>query len=117
MMILLTRIFAMIGLMCVTLFSYGMFLDIQAMDETEGGYEAPFVGVTGKTLDWEGMDITNTGVVQRGHVVNFIVNATTGMISLEILGIEFEARPLSQRAIVVHKPREAFINMGFNPRF
>jgi len=87
------------------------------MDETQGGYEAPYTGVTGEIIDWDTMDLTSTGLVRRGHLVNFIVNGTTGMISLEMFGIAYEARKLSPRAINVHKPREAFISRGFNPEF
>tara|TARA_B110000037_G_C16672736_1_gene323364 strand:+ start:292 stop:483 length:192 start_codon:yes stop_codon:yes gene_type:complete len=61
------------------------------------------------------MDLTSTGFVRCGHVLNFIVNGTMGMISLEFLGFTFEARKLSERAIIVHKPRDAFIKRGFNP--
>ena len=87
------------------------------MDHTQGGYEAPYIGVTGETIDWEAMDLTSTGLVRRGHVLNFIVNGTTGMISLEMFGFAYEARNLSPRAIKVHKPREAFIRRGFKPEF
>ncbi|MRI34899.1 hypothetical protein EOPP23_18125 [Endozoicomonas sp. OPT23] len=95
----------------------GLYFDIKEMDKTEGGYEAPYAGAIGETIDWNSMDLTRTGLVRRGHVINFIVNGTTGMISLEFFGIEFKTRKLSQRAIVVHKPREAFIRRGFAPEF
>jgi len=113
----LLKIFASIGFLFVTFWSYGLYLDIQRMDETQGGYESPYTGVTGKILDWDDMDLTSTGLVRRGHVVNFIVNGTTGMISLEMFGFSYEARKLSSRAIKVHKPREAFIRRGFKPEF
>lgn len=101
----------------MTLWSYGLYLDIQKMDETQGGYEAPYTGVTGEIIKWDDMDLTSSGLVRRGHVVNFIVNGTTGMISLEMFGFSYEARKLSARAIKVHKPREAFIRRGFKPEF
>ena len=63
------------------------------------------------------MDLSSTGLVRRGYVLNFLVNGTTGMISLELLGIPFEARKLSERAVIVHKPKEAFIRRGFSPEF
>ncbi|OIQ26525.1 hypothetical protein [uncultured Vibrio sp.] len=116
-MAILQRIFALIGLLSVAFLSVALYFDVQEMDKTEGGYEAPFEGVTGERIDWDSMDLTSTGLVRRGYVLNFIVNGTTGMISLEILGIPFEARKLSERAIVVHKPREAFIARGFSPEF
>ena len=109
--------FAVTGFILTVLFCLALYLDIRAMDRTKGGYQAPYTSVTGETLDWGSMDLTATGVVRRGYVLNFIVNATSGMISLQLLGIEFEARKLSPRAIVVHKPREAFMRMGFEPEF
>ncbi|WP_424946321.1 hypothetical protein [Candidatus Spongiihabitans sp.] len=111
------NIFAIIGIALVALISIGLYLDIKEMDRTEGGYEAPFVGETGEPIDWDSMDLSSTGLVRRGYVVDFLVNGTTGMISLEMFGIKFEARKLSERAIVVHKPREAFIRRGFKPQF
>ena len=63
------------------------------------------------------MDLTSTGLVRREIVLNFIVNGAAGMTSLEFLGFTFEARKLSQRAIVVHKPIEAFVARGFTPEF
>ena len=114
---LLKSFFAVIGFAVTVLFCLALYLDIRAMDRTKGGYQAPYTGVTGETLDWEGMDLTASGVVRRGYVLNFIVNATSGMISLQLLGVEFEARKLSPRAIAVHQPREAFIRLGFTPEF
>ena len=116
-MIILLRVFAFIGFVAMILFSVALFLDIKAMDKTDGGYEAPYTGVTGETIDWDVMDLTAAGLVRRGYVLNFIVNGTTGMISLQLLGIEFEARKLSPRAILVHKPKQAFIRRGFKPEF
>jgi len=87
------------------------------MDKTQGGYEFPYTDVTGEIIDWQSMDLSSSGLVRRGHVLDFIVNGTTGMISLEMFGFTYEARKLSPRAIQVHKPREAFIKRGFKPEF
>lgn len=116
-MVIVMKLFSFIGFLVVILLSVALYLDIREMDKTAGGYEPPYTGVTGEIIDWDGMDLTTTGLVRRGHVINFIVNGTTGMISLELFGFEFEARKLSVRAIIVHKPREAFISRGFNPEF
>jgi hypothetical protein len=114
---ILLRIFAFIGVSFLVFFSVALYLDIQEMDKTKGGYEAPYTGATGETIDWASMDLTSAGLVRRGKVLNFMVNGTTGMISLQLLGFTFEARKLSERAIAVHKPREAFIARGFTPAF
>lgn len=116
-MLILLRLFSLIGFLAVVLLFVALYLDIREMDKTDGGYEAPYTGVTGEIIDWDSMDLTATGLVRRDHVINFIVNGTTGMISLEFFGFEFEARKLSERAIIVHKPREAFIRRGFKPEF
>lgn len=111
------KFFALIGLFAIFAMAVGMYLDIREMDHTEGGYEPPYEGVSGEPLDWDSMDLSASGLIRRGHVINFIVNGTTGMISLEVFGIAFDARKLSPRAIIVHKPREAFIRRGFTPEF
>lgn len=116
-MAILVKLFASIGVSVVIFLSVALYLDIKEMDKTEGGYKEPYEGVTGETINWESMDLTATGLVRRGKVLNFIVNGTTGMISLQFFGFTFEARKLSDRAIVVHKPREAFIARGFTPEF
>ncbi len=116
-MAILLKLFSFIGASFVIFLCVALYLDIKEIDKTDGGYEAPYVGVTGQAINWESMDLTSTGLVRRGKVLNFIVNGTTGMISLEFLGFTFEARKLSQRAIVVHKPREAFVARGFTPEF
>ena len=116
-MTILAKIFAFIGFLSVLLFVVALYADIREMDKTDGGYEPPYTDVTGEIIDWDSMDLTATGLVRRGHVINFIVNGTTGMISLALFGYEFEARKLSERAIIVHKPREAFIRRGFKPEF
>ena len=116
-MTILLRLFAFIGVSSVIFLSVALYVDIQEMDKTDGGYEYPYEGVTGETIDWQNMDLTASGLVRRGKVLNFLVNGTTGMISLEFLGFTFEARKLSERAIIVHKPREAFIARGFTPEF
>ena len=103
-------------LFIITFFT-GIFLDIKGFDQTKGGYEPPYTGVTGETVDWDSMDLTSTGLVKRGHVVNVIVNGTTGMISFEIFKMTIDWQEFSGRALVVHKPREALIKRGFEPTF
>ncbi len=106
-----------LGALSVVLFIAGFWLDFRAFDETRGGYEPPYEGVTGDPIDWFAADRTPTGLARRGRVVNTLVNGTTGMISFEIYGVAIPFRQLSERAIVVHKPREAFIALGFDPQF
>ena len=109
--------FAAIGALSIALFLVGFWLDFQEFDPTSGGYEPPYEGVTGDPIDWNTLDQTPTGLARRGRVVNTLVNGTTGMISFEVYGLEIPFRPMSERALVVHKPREAFIELGFDPQF
>ncbi|MEP3297064.1 MAG: hypothetical protein ABJO27_11425 [Pseudoruegeria sp.] len=109
--------FAFAGVLFVLLLGTGIWLDFRDFDNTSGGYEAPYEDVIGDPVDWQAMDITPTGVAKRGYVINVLVDGTTGMITFEIFGLHIPFRPFSDRALVVHKPREAFIAMGFAPEF
>ena len=108
---------AVVGAAATILFIVGFWLDFRDFDQTRGGYEPPFDGVEGDPVDWLSLDRTSTGVAKRGRVVNTLVNGTTGLISFEIYGLEIPFRPFSERALVVHRPREAFIALGFDPDF
>ncbi len=110
-------LFAMLGALALATVFFGLYLDISDFDRTKGGYEAPYEGVTGEPVNWLALDRTPTGLAKRGHVVNVLVNGTTGMISFEIFKKKIDFRPLSERALKVHKPKEAFIKLGFDPRF
>lgn len=109
--------FAGIGLIATVLVAFGLWLDFRNFDRTRGGYEPPFAGVIGDPIDWLSMDRTPTGVAKRGYVVNVLADGTTGMISFEIFKQKIDFRRFSERALAVHKPREAFVEMGFKPEF
>jgi len=111
------KLFALVGVCFIGFFVIGLYLDIKDFDRTKGGYEPPYTGVTGEPVDWNSMDLTSTGLVKRGRVVNVIVNGTTGMISFELFKIKIDWQVFSDRALIVHKPREAFIQRGFQPEF
>jgi len=108
---------ASVGALAIGAFAVGLYLDVQGFDRTRGGYEAPYAGVTGTPVDWYALDRTPTGLAKRGYVVNVLVDGTTGMITFEIFGQAIDFRPFSERAKVVHKPREAFVALGFDPQF
>ena len=113
----LVRLFSLIGLVLLASIFAGVYLDVRDFDRTEGGYEPPYAGVTGEPVDWDSMDLTSTGLANRGHIVNVLVNGTTGMISFEIFKQEIDWRKFSDRALVVQKPREALLRRGFKPEF
>lgn len=111
------KLLALKGLIFVFILTTGIYLDFKNFDQTKGGYDAPYKGVTGNPVNWDSLDQTPTGFVKRGYVINILINATTGMISFEIFKQRFDWRVFSERALVVHKPREAFIEKGFSPQF
>ena len=108
---------ATVGAVAMMLFVIGFWFDFQDFDRTRGGYEPPFEGVEGEPVNWFALDRTPTGVAKRGRVVNTLVDGKTGMISFEVSGIKVPFRPFSERALAVHKPREAFEALGFDPEF
>jgi hypothetical protein len=73
--------------------------------------------ITGPPIDWSEMDTTRAGMARRGRVMNVLVDCETGMMTVEIFGRQIEWRTFSPRALVVHKPREACRERGFEPRF
>lgn len=111
------NVLAAVGFVSLLFLTVGLYLDVSSFDRTEGGYEPPYEGATGEPVDWNSMDLTATGLVKRGHIANVIVNGTTGMISIELFKTAFDFRVFSDRALKVHKPREAFIELGFKPEF
>ena len=116
-MSIVLKLFALIGLLSGLLLVLGVYLDIKDFDRTQGGYTPPYLGATGDPVDWDGMDLTTTGLVKRGHVINILVNGTTGMISFEVFKTKINWQVFSDRALVVHRPREALIKRGFTPEF
>ena len=95
----------------------GFAVDLSRFDRTSGGYDAPYVGWTGTPMDWSMADVTPTGMARRGIVANTLVDCTSGMITVQAFGIGIPFRPVSPRAIAVHKPREACAERGFDPAF
>jgi|AntRauTorckE5430_2_1112549.scaffolds.fasta_scaffold25372_2 hypothetical protein len=103
---ILLKTFSFIGLSFIILFSIALYLDIKEIDKTEGGYKPLYSGFTGETIDWDSMDLSSTGLVKRGYVLNILVNGTTGMISFELLGISFEARNSLRGQLLFINPKK-----------
>ena len=110
-------VFAALGLALTLLIIIGAAIDIASFDRTRGGYEPPYTGYTGQPIDWDEGDVTKTGVVRRGYVLHTLFNCTSGMISVEIFGQRIPFRKVSERGIIVHKPREACAEREFTPEF
>lgn len=109
--------FMVIGVVSFFLIVIGLYLDISRFDETSGGYEPPYENYTGEPIDFAALDQSNEGIIGRGYIMDFHLNCTTGMISFELYNQNIDYRVVSERAIVVHKPREACMERGFSPEF
>ena len=93
----------------------GLVADIRSFDRTSGGYEYPFEGWSGETIDFTVMYQTNEGLYKSGYVIDLFFNCNTGLITWEIFGLlKGEFRKVSERAIVVHKPQDECKARGFN---
>ena len=113
---MIKSIFSAVGIFAILTLVLGLVTDIRSADSTEGGYEYPFAGWSGETIDFSAMYQTNDGLYKSGYVIDQFFNCNTGMISWEILGvIKGEFREFSERAIVVHKPQDECRARGFNP--
>jgi hypothetical protein len=110
-------VFASVGALAILLLGLGIVSDVRAFDRTSGGYDPPYTEYTGEPIDWDQTYQTSTGMYSAGYVINTHVDCTTGMITFEIFGIQGEFRELSERALAVHKPREACEERGFSPEF
>jgi hypothetical protein len=95
----------------------GLVADIRSFDPTSGGYEPPYTDFAGEPIDWSQTQTTAQGMRKPGHVVAVSVDCAIGMMHFETLGLRFEFRKLSPRALAVHKPREACAQRGFTPAF
>jgi hypothetical protein len=111
------RSLAAAGATLLVLIGTGVVLDVTAFDRTRGGYEPPYTGYSGTPVDWDTLDVTATGMARRGHVVNVLVDCSSGMMSFEVLRLEIPFREFSPRALAVHRPREACERRGFTPEF
>jgi hypothetical protein len=80
----LTRGFAAFGALVAILLVAGFVRDVQSFDRTSGGYEPPYTGYTGEPIDWAHSTSRTTGMAHRGHVVNVLVDCTSGMMSFEL---------------------------------
>lgn len=109
--------FAAIGVTALAYIAGAAVGDFSAFDQTSGGYEAPYEGWTGVPIDWSIVDISPTGFVRRGRVLDVLVDCTSGTIAMDLVGLHIPFRGFSERALVVHKPREACISAGFQPAF
>ena len=53
----------------------------------------------------------------RGHVVNVLIDCSSGMMSFELFKVAVLFREFSDCALTIHEPREACQARGFEPAF
>lgn len=113
------RVSAWFGALVLVGLIAGFVVDFLSIDQTSGGYEPPYTDFTGEPIDWDSETYTtSTGMVSRGYVMDVHTDCTTGMIRFEILRlVTFDYRPLSDRALAIHEPRQACLDRGFQPEF
>ncbi len=111
------RGFAALGLGLTLYVGAAAVADFSVFDQTQGGYEPPYEGWTGTPIDWSIVDVSPTGFARRGRVLDVLVDCTSGEITMDLLGLRIPFRGFSERALIVHKPREACIAAGFVPAF
>ena len=111
------RGFAALGLGLMLYVAAEAVADFSVFDQTRGGYEPPYEGWTGTPIDWSIVDVSPTGFARRGRVLDVLVDCTSGEITMDLLGLRIPFRGFSERALIVHKPREACVTAGFVPAF
>ena len=91
-------------------------MDVMNFDRTSGGYEYPYEGWSGETIDFSAMYQTKEGLYKNGYVIDLFFNCNTGLVTWEIFGLlKGKFRKVSERAMVVHKPQDECKARGFNP--
>ena len=109
--------FALIGVLVTLALLAGLALDVRGFDQTRGGHEPPYTDYRGEPIRWERLDLTDTGMVYRGYVVDVLIDCSSGMITFDMFGVEIPWREFSPRALVIHDPRTACREREFQPVF
>ena len=112
---MIKSIFSTIGVLAMSALVPGLIADIRGAYNTDGGYDYPFSGWSGTTIDFSSMYQANNGLYKNGYVIDQHFNCKTGMISWQLLGVvEGDFRTFSERSIVVHKPQDECKDRGFD---
>lgn len=110
----LTRFFALLGLVLVVAIVGVGANDILSTDRTSGGYEPPYTGYTGTPIQADEVALEGDTIVIRGNVVDSEISCRTGMWVFDILGVDIPYRPVSPRALTIHRPQEFCQAGGFD---
>ncbi len=68
-----------------------------------------------KNINFDKLDLTNTGMVKRGYLVDAHLNCTNGFLGLSILKLRFYYKPLSNQFKTKSNAKKACQDRGFSP--
>ena len=71
---MIKSIFAVVGVFATLALVVGLVADVRSVDNTKGGYDYPFAGWSGTTIDFAAMHQTSDGLYQSGYVVDAFFN-------------------------------------------
>jgi hypothetical protein len=110
----IVRLFAGIGLLLLAYLIGAAFVDISTTDQTRGGYEPPYTGYTGTPISAEQVALEGDTLVIRGRVLDSEISCRTGMWTFDIVGLDIPYRPVSARALTIHRPQDTCRAAGFD---
>ena len=68
-----------------------------------------------KRVNFDRLDLTNTGMVKRGYLLDAHLNCTTGFVGLSIFKLRFYNKPLKNSLKTKWNAKEACKKRGFTP--
>jgi hypothetical protein len=88
--------------------------DIASTDQTSGGYVAPYTDFTGTPIQPDQTAVEGDQLIIRGRVLDSEISCRTGLWVFDIVGFDIPYRPVSERALVVHRPQDVCRVAGFD---
>lgn len=110
----LVTFLAVVGFVMPTYLIGAAFIDIATTDQTRGGYTAPYTDFTGTPIQPEQAALEGDQLVIRGRVLDSEISCRTGMWVFDIVGFDIPYRPVSERALVIHRPQDFCRAAGFD---
>lgn len=68
-----------------------------------------------KDINFDRLDLTNTGIVKRGYLLDAHLNCTNGFLGLSIFKFRFYYKPLDERVKQNYNAKNACKTRGFSP--
>jgi hypothetical protein len=89
-------------------------IDVLSTDQTQGGYAPPYTDFTGQPIQADQAALEGDQLVIRGRVLDSEISCRTGMWVFDIVGFDIPYRPVSDRALVIHRPQDFCGAAGFD---